>query len=346
MKWWRIWQKTTLKEPNHSVDIGISVIIPYRNEVDNLPSLVDSLSRIHYPNWEVILVNDHSTDGGVEKLKSLIRQYPLNANLIDSPREGKKEALRCGVAHSNYDIIVTTDADCMFHSEWLNVMAGQMIHLKADMLIGPVGLQTEDNLLHRFQLIDMVALQLSGGAAAMADNAIMCNGANLMIKKSLHEQANLIDEVASGDDMFLLEWMKEKKYIVAFVSSPKAIVSTYPASDLHDFLQQRSRWAAKAKRYKDRCIIVTGAIVSSASALILLNAVLGVFSLKMLVLSGILVLIKSIVDFLLLISGRDFFTYKIKFGELLLWQLIYPLYVLTVLFYPLMFNVNWKERKV
>ena len=115
-----------LKQSNHdlSPDDYISVIIPFRNESDNIFSNIESICSQNYPKekYEVIYVDDNSSDDSMKKLREYTK--PDNIKILSLPKEyspnaHKKRAIRYGVGQSKGDIIVTTDADCMYTDDWL-----------------------------------------------------------------------------------------------------------------------------------------------------------------------------------------------------------------------------------
>src|SRR5687768_12471874 len=103
--------------PDIAPSVFISVIIPARNEQNNIERLIDSFARQKYPEefWEVIIVDDHSTD---ETLPNLLKLKHKLSNLQvmsiggKQPVSGhKKAALTTGIQMANGTLIVTTDAD-------------------------------------------------------------------------------------------------------------------------------------------------------------------------------------------------------------------------------------------
>ncbi|MFN7171156.1 MAG: glycosyltransferase family 2 protein, partial [Candidatus Omnitrophota bacterium] len=98
----------------------ISIIIPFYNEEKNLPILVDSLAKVMEKikeDWEVILVNDGSTDNFISKIKNQkskidIKNQKETIKLINhKKRLGKGEALKTGIENSSGEIIVFMDGD-------------------------------------------------------------------------------------------------------------------------------------------------------------------------------------------------------------------------------------------
>ena len=91
----------------------ISVIIPVFNEIGSLPELMDQLRKVlHiYKKWEILFVDDGSTDGSTEFLNDLSRKDE-NVTLIQLHRNyGKSAALAEGFKHAKGEYLITMDAD-------------------------------------------------------------------------------------------------------------------------------------------------------------------------------------------------------------------------------------------
>ncbi len=344
--WRRYWNNEKEFIHDKGEDISLSLIIPFKDEAINLDRLLSSLIKQSYSRWELILVNDHSTDNGLQLLEPYILKFPIPLKILHSPDIGKKKALLYGVQNAAYNTIITSDADCVFHPDWLQTMATYQHQTQADLIIGPVSLQAKADIFSRFQQIDFAAIQLSGAAATLHNKAIMCNGANLLCNKVLYLQARLNNHIASGDDMFLLEWMKKNNRTVAYIKSKKATVETIAVNNIRDFLIQRARWASKAPAYRDKHILLSGLLVSSMAITILSIMIGGIWYTPLLYIFCLTLLIKSWSDYTLLRDGKTFFNYKLNFANVILIQLVYPVYMLCVLLLPLFVKIKWKERKI
>ena len=110
--WVRV-RRQSMPPKGHAMP-GFSVVVAVRNEADNIQNLVNDLALLAYPpeKFEVILVNDHSTDATDEKIRSMLVDFS-SCRLLRLPEgnEGKKAALQLGIAAARFEIIVTTDAD-------------------------------------------------------------------------------------------------------------------------------------------------------------------------------------------------------------------------------------------
>jgi biofilm PGA synthesis N-glycosyltransferase PgaC len=273
------WNAIPLFHPDAGYpSIKISVIIAARNEEENIAALLNSLIRQSYPGdlTEIIVVDDHSTDRTAE----IVRQFPA-VNLLqltDDPGNSyKKKAIEKGIAASTGDLIVTTDADCIPQSLWLELIAKYKDKTRAVFIAAPVNflplkkpaypglypqitttkysMQSDNLILSGLQELDFLVLQGITGASVFKNIHSMCNGANLAYEKKVFYEVNGfegIDNIASGDDMLLMHkiW---KKYpnAVSFLKSQDAIVLTQPMKTWSTFLNQRIRWASKATWYKD-----------------------------------------------------------------------------------------------
>jgi len=345
-RWRKAWVNEQEWTSRAKADIGLTVIIPFKDEEQHVKQLLNSLKLQSYTNWELLLVNDQSKDMGVEIAMQYLGDFPVPIKVLNSPGQGKKMALLHGVEQASTDCIITSDADCYFHPDWLKTMAGYQSETNADLVIGPVGIAVHTGWLERFQSIDFAGLQLSGAAAAFRGQSIMCNGANLLCKRALYRQAKVQPHIASGDDMFLLEWMKQKGHSVNFLKAKEAIVQTKPMACISQFLMQRARWASKAPAYRDWHIWFSALLVSGLVFLMFSTFVAGFWQWQMFMICGSILIIKSISDYTLLKSGQAFYTYPLRFTIVVVIQAVYPLYVLSVLLFPLFKKLTWKGRHI
>lgn len=94
--------------------LNISVVVPLYNEADSLPELVAWIDRVaaeHAYAYEVILVDDGSSDGSWEVIESLKKQYPAIRGISFARNYGKSAALYCGFAAAEGEVVFTMDAD-------------------------------------------------------------------------------------------------------------------------------------------------------------------------------------------------------------------------------------------
>ncbi len=124
---------------------------------ENIDGLVESLKSLNYPveMFEVILVDDNSTDGTYEKLKLKTKSYK-NFSVIELKSiggSGKREALSFGIKNSKYPYILITDADCKPQSNWLNAYS-KKFNLGNDMLFGVAPFYQHKNLVNKISCFE------------------------------------------------------------------------------------------------------------------------------------------------------------------------------------------------
>ena len=99
---------------------AFSIVVPFKDEAENLPDLFESLSQLNYPKhlFEILLINDSSEDNSVTIAEGFIALSQLNVTLLHSNHEStspKKEAITKAISLVKNEWIITTDADCTFN---------------------------------------------------------------------------------------------------------------------------------------------------------------------------------------------------------------------------------------
>jgi biofilm PGA synthesis N-glycosyltransferase PgaC len=321
---------------------------------------------------EIIVVDDHSTD----RTSEIVKEFPA-VKLVELKHEAgnsyKKKAIEAGIAAATGDLIVTTDADCIPHSRWLETIAKYKYKTNSVFIAAPVNITTlkksaysdlypeittlkdnfhqSDNLiLAAFQELDFLVLQGITGASVYKNVHSMCNGANLAYDKKVFYEVNGfegIDHIASGDDMLLMHkiW---KKYptAVRFLKSQDAIVLTQPMKTWRSFFNQRIRWASKATYYKDWRIFSVLLLVYLFNLSFLALFIAGFFNYEYWLWLGGLWAAKTLIEIPFVYSVARFFGKQ----SLLFWYFFFqPLHILYTIISGLFGQFRkyeWKGRRV
>lgn len=321
-----------------------SIVVPFRNEAENLPKLLESFSKLDYPVdlFEVILMDDDSDDG----FKTGNFDFPLsvlaNHRHTASP---KKDAIKTAIASAKHDWIITTDADCIVPEKWLSAFDTFIKHGDAKMIVGAVRYESGRSFLDEFQQMEFASLQATTIGSFGLRMPFMCNGANFAYTKTLFHELKGFDgndTIAGGDDVFLLQ-----KAVAAFPGKVKylkleeAIVTTKTAENWKILFYQRVRWAAKAGSYKSWLAKILGLVVfcgNLAFIFTVFTLLFQYFSLSLL----LLVLGKIIADLILIFSGNDFL--KNKTRCFILGSFLYPVFSVAVALYSVFGKYEWKGR--
>lgn len=333
----------------------ISIVIPARNEADGIVVCLESVLQQTYPSerFEVLLINDHSTDETASLARSLQGRYP-QLSVLDLPsgerNAYKKAALAYAIERSQGEIILQTDADCIVSAQWLATMAH---HFDADTMLvsGPVHLTHTSHWLQRLQSLESMGLVVLGAGSLHAGQPNMANGANLAYRKSAFEAVGgfkEVDGVASGDDEFLLHKIHQAfPGQVRFAKSPEAIVRTPAQNSWTALKAQRLRWVSKARAYQNRWVNV-----------VQLLSYLGFWSFPLLLLYGfwqplawgiylLIFCLKTAIDYYLMRQAAAFFSKLPLLRSLFLLELLYTPYVLWIgLAGNMISRYEWKGRSV
>jgi len=326
-------------------DTKVSVVVACRNEEKSLPLLLDALSHQQYPAdlFEVIIVDDNSYDN-TSGIAAAFRQIK-NLQTIKNEGNGKKSALRTGILASDGDLILTTDADCIMGNRWIGSMVSFYREKKADMIIGPVILENKPGFFQGFQQLEFLSLQGVTAGSASSGNPVMCNGANLAFTKEayLKHSGKLYWDIPSGDDIFLLHSLKEAKgNRIMWIDRKDAVVTTAPADSLISFLRQRARWLSKAGSYRDRFTQAVAIVTFVTISGLLIFPVPGIFYPSFFAVYGVVFLLKSIPDFLILQKVTSLNKNQILLKWFIPAQIIYPFYVGIVTVYSFWGANKWR----
>jgi glycosyltransferase involved in cell wall biosynthesis len=327
--------------------IKFSIIVPFRNEAENLPILLQSLSKLNYPMelFEVILVNDDSED----KFKVPSLNFKISViNNIRVSNSPKKDAIVTAMQFINTDWIIITDADCTVNANWLLTMDNYIQLHDVAMIASAVTYDCDSSFLHHFQQLDLASLQGATIGSFGIHKGFMCNGANFAYTKSFFQKLNGFegnDGIASGDDVFLLQKAVAKSpEEVHYLKSQNNIVITKPLDNWKSLFYQRVRWASKTSSYQSTFGKGLGMLVFAGNLGLIVGVgcwVLGVTPFQNIVL---LFLLKFLVDTVLIYKANYFLT-KTKIQYLILSSLLYPFFSVSVALYSLFGKYEWKGRR-
>jgi glycosyltransferase involved in cell wall biosynthesis len=118
--------------------VRFSLVVPCFNEVDAIESTVNELrgKLVDCGPYELIIVNDGSSDGTAEKLTKLQQNDPELIILTHARNRGYGAALKTGTVEAQADLIVITDADCTYPNEVIPELVDTAIDAEADMVVG------------------------------------------------------------------------------------------------------------------------------------------------------------------------------------------------------------------
>ena len=349
-------QKRVTSSSNYVPKTSISVVIPARNEEENIGECVASILAQDYPAelLEIIVVDDASTDATYDIVSNIETDQALVCIKMLDKKTGnssyKKQALSLGINSSRGHLIVTTDADTVRDKNWLKSIAKVFEEEQPVMIVGPVNYSNNSKLVEVFQSLDFLSMQGITVASLQLKLGNMSNGANLAFSRHAFEEVKGyedIDHIASGDDYLLMTKMnKAFPDKISFLKSAEAIVSTAPQPNWKSFLQQRIRWASKSGKYNDLKLTSILLLVYVYNVTIFCFAIATVFFAGSLIYLFLLLTIKSIFELYYLYPVSKFYKKSSQVWLLPLFQPLHITYIVIAGFLGFVGKYKWKGREV
>lgn len=264
--YWLIWVIGLLKIKNppslSKNEGGVSVVIAANNELQNLQELVPLLLEQTHNLFEIIIVDDRSSDGSYDYLLEMAKQ-PANLKVLTVSElpdhlNGKKYALTLGIKSAIYDQILLTDADCKPESnKWIASFANKWMGSNS-FVLGFSSYDKKPGLLNYFIRFETIITGIQYIASAALGRPYMGVGRNLsysktlfLSKKGFHGFQGL---VGGDDDLFVNKYASSSNTDILI--SPESGVSSRPKTKLTDFFFQKTRHLSVGKYYSLKSKII------------------------------------------------------------------------------------------
>jgi len=289
----------------------VSIVIPMRNEEIFIEATLNAVNAQKYAGgWEVIIVNDRSTDKSPEIVKAFCERH-TNFSVIDIPQNSlqiaspKKRALNAGFLAAKGEFLLIMDADCIPPPNWLNSMATLYAN-GASVVQGSKANNGKKSFLHAYQKLETLGFTLIEAAGYNRNKPLVASAASLGYSRDLFFKCGGFEglyDLASGDDDMLIHRMaKIEGTKFAYNWDSSAVMPTAPVDSWKALLQQRARWGSNGTKYESKAY--------SAFLFCIYAFFVWLFVSPWLIFSGILpsyflipFAIKFIADFLLLFTG-------------------------------------------
>tara|TARA_Y100001970_G_scaffold21701_1_gene24827 strand:- start:14 stop:1132 length:1119 start_codon:yes stop_codon:yes gene_type:complete len=318
----------------------ISIIVAARNEENNIQNLLDSLlnQSLSHNNYEIIIVNDRSTDNTKEIIKQSCKKYKniklINISQTPENWTGKKWALYNGIKKSKGEICVQTDADCIAKKRWLELLTEHFHDPSIGFVSSLTPLIGGNNLFEKLLCLDSI-VQDGLSACILGKGLILsCTARSMAYRKSFFYAAggyNEIKNIISGDDDLMLHKLVyytgcKTKYVI----NKDANISSEPPKTLTEFINQRLRFASKGMLYyKAQFISVELKII--LPFLYLANFMIVVSMIQFFQHPTFLLIIpfifKSIADFVFLNTFQKGVDIKLDWISFMFLTILHPFYV-------------------
>ncbi len=253
---------TKLTKGTNKIEHTITIIIPARNEENNIGECLRSLFLQNYPRekFSIIVIDDRSTDTTAKVIKNISLQSGFNVTLLSTDdasviRSPKIRALTSGIQHSSSEIIVTTDADCIAPPDWITtinsyfetnvgIVTGLTVYTKNKQL---------SSLFWGIQFLDFISYTAIAAGAIGMKRVLVSNGSNMAFRIEAFDEAGgfeTLTHINTGDDSLLAQKIvATKKWKPRFAFEESATISTQAVSTWKEVLHQRMRWVGQTAYY-------------------------------------------------------------------------------------------------
>jgi len=240
--------------------LPVSIIVAARNEAHNLPDLIQALCHQTYPLYEVIVVNDRSTDDTFNLLfqKELLHKHlsSIHIDQVLTAVSPKKHALSLGIAKSKYDWLLFIDADCLPASPiWIEKMM-QARNAKTEIVLGISPYKTTKGegraLLNAIVHYETFYTILQYIGFAIGGKPYMGVGRNLLYNKQLFVKSNGFGRfqgvVGGDDDLFVNNIATAMNTAVCL--DERGYTYSLPPTTWQSWVRQKTRHLSVGKHYK------------------------------------------------------------------------------------------------
>ncbi|NCC98927.1 MAG: glycosyltransferase [Bacteroidia bacterium] len=247
----------------------VSVIICAKNEEVNLNEKLPKVLEQDYPDYEVIVVNDSSSDESEEVLAIMKTRYerlhttfvPENAKFIDS----KKFALTLGIKAAKNEILIFTDADCEPKTDkWLKNIVNNFTE-DTQIVLGYGGYKRKNTLLNYIIVFDTLFIAIQYLNYSLSGKTYMGVGRNMAYRKSMFIESKgftaHLNLQSGDDDLFINENSTKKNTRIEI--SPDSITISEPKDTFMMWKRQKERHLSTSGHYRFGSKVLLGAEVFS-----------------------------------------------------------------------------------
>src|SRR5690554_4099450 len=323
--------------------LKITVLIPFRNEEENLNLLLKSFSEQETFPFQIVFIDDHSEDDSyaiVERFKNQFKNVELLSLTEDF---GKKAALLKGVEHAKTEYVLTVDADVQFNKEYYQKLS----NLPENDLISLPVLMEGKSTLGKFLSVEHLFFNAFNYLLSPL-YPISASGANLLYRKNALNYSSQLREhkhLSSGDDYFLLKALRKQKGSIQVSNDCDLSVKTPAPETFNAYFQQRLRWLSKTK-FKMTfgeallgfyiAVYFLGGFITLISCLIFLDLKLFFF----------ILLLRYMMDSFIFITYAQGFNRVKDLLFLPIFQLAYPVLMFGVYILSFFRKPKWKGRPI
>lgn len=217
----------------------ISLVVPAYNEETSIGGCIQSLLNMDYPNYEIVFVDDGSTDKTIEEAQKF---EPLGVKVIRQDNQGKANALNNGIRVSEGEILVTVDADTELHPESLTKIASRFANKqRLGAVAGNVKVASNPGILNALQATEYTTgINLIRKAQSTLGCVMVVPGPVAALRRDVVEQVGFFSDDTFAEDFDITMKIIKNGYRVEY--EDRAIAYTNAPKNVEDLMKQRRRW--------------------------------------------------------------------------------------------------------
>ena len=224
----------------------VSILMPAHNESSVLIPVVEQMTKLNYPEYEIILINDGSSDDTSEVMKALCEKYPC-VRVVDLKKNcGKANALYLGLIASKGEILVGVDADSYLDKEALRYMVSHFVNKNNGERVGAVTgnprVRNRGSLLGKIQLCEYASIiSLIKRTQRVLGKVMTVSGVCVAYRKRALLDCGFWDRDMMTEDI-AVTWKLEKNFWDVRYE-PRALCWMLVPETIKGLWRQRKRWA-------------------------------------------------------------------------------------------------------
>jgi len=222
-------------------DVPVSIIIAAYNEEKVIAKTISSLLQGRHRAYEIIVIDDGSTDKTSEEVTSHYRENP-RVTLLRQSNGGKSSALNYGIQHAQHDVFICLDADTQFDPDAVTHLAKHFVDPQVGGVAGNIKVGNRRSILTHWQSMEYITnISIARRAYAFLNAILVVAGAAGGWRRAVVEQAGGYHSDSLAEDMDLTWRVRRLGWRV--MNEPAAIGYTEAPEDFNGLYKQRFRWS-------------------------------------------------------------------------------------------------------
>jgi len=339
-----------LKKGTNKTKLAVSIIIAARNEEKTIEDCLSSALNQNYPEelYEVIVINDRSTDKTGEIITKLKNQYTNlktgTIDKIDNTMPAKKNALRNGINMSSGEILMFIDADCVVSKHWISSII-KYYNPEIGAVVGFSGFSRQKSFLSQLISLEQRAMEYLNASFIGLGSLLSAAGRNLSYRKIVYENVGGFDKISQSvsgdDDLFLHLIKKESDMRITYSIDSQSFVKSIGPESFSDFSKQRKRHISASKYYPIGILVISAFIYLYYLSITIgfVASFIGIISIGN---PLIILIVKIIIEFLAMVHCSTIFK---DYTGLFYFPLLSILFIPYILIYSILGLVNQTDWK-